>query len=273
MQGTGCFRSTQCSGLVPVLVFLSAVFVPGCSLDCLRPGVDVVVELPTPAWEAAGVPVGHRLVFPNAQGEIEELWLVSGKRSAEIRVRRGCNVPILAYPLGRLKPSGACLVNCEQFGVATPVVSLRHRYGPAVQVLLELQSMPERCETVHLEALTLEMEAEGEGDPWNCELERVKSAIVRGRLNRLQVCNLDSFEANVELPADDWSAANSLWNGEVSAEGADGSEPALIKVKFSGLYPGRHCFYSRESGLELHLYVDKKGGCHWVCDSLSIFSE
>ncbi len=248
-----------------VLGVVAAACLSNCSLSCLGPGVKVVVKLPAAAWEAVGVPAGHRIVFPNPQGEIEERWLASGERSTAIRVRRGGNVPILAYSLGRLKPSGACLVTCEQRGFATPVVPLRQRYGPAAQVLLELQSMPERCETVHLEALTCEMEAEGEGDPWKCDLERVKSAIVRGRLNRLQVCNLDSFEASMELPADDWIADNSLWNGSVSTE--------LTTIQFSGLYPGRHCFYSPESGLELHLYVDKKGGCRWVCDSLSAFSD
>lgn len=266
---------TDLAPAVLTLMVVTVAVLPGCSLGRLRPGVEVVVKLPPAAWDETGISMGHRLVFPNAQGEIEELWLPAGVSSAAVRVRRGYNVPILAYPLGRLRPSGACSTEHGQCELGRLAVPLRFRHGPAAQAMLELQSLAERCETVHLEALTLELEAEGEGDPWKCDLERVKSAIVRGRLNRLQVCNLDSLDLTVELPAGDWIAGNSLWNGTVRSESADegGSDSEFLRVEFSGLYPGRHCFYSPASGLELHLYVDKKGGCRWVCDSLSAFSE
>ncbi|MFW6274296.1 MAG: hypothetical protein ACOC2P_00495 [Spirochaetota bacterium] len=241
-----------------------AALLYSCSWDFLQPGVEVQVRIPAAAWADAGVAVRYKLVFPDGRGELQELCLATGERSAVIRVQRGYNVPIAAYPFGRLKPVGAFVTQHVEKNFIRKVVPLRARYGASAHSMLELRAQAERCETVQTEALTREMEAEGEGDPWKCDLERIKSAIVRGRLNRLQVCDLEDFDVSLLLPAGDWLAGNSLWNGTVS------SDPAgeLKTVEFSGLYAGRHCFYSPASGLELHLYVDKNGGCRWVCDSL-----
>lgn len=258
-----------------------------CNCALLQPGVAVEVRIPLSEWSEAGAPVGHRLVYPDSSGDVKEVYLPAGNYSAVLEVQRGYNVPIAAYPLGRLTPSGACIANHAEhkYAAGKIVVPLRFRYGPAAQVLLELWDLSERCETVHFEALTREMEKEGQGDPWNCDLARVKSAIARGRLNRLQVCDLDEFEFCVDLPAGDWIAGNSLWKGKVcssansgedegdEADEGGGGAPGLQSVQFSGLYPGRHCFYSAESGLELHLYVGKTGDCRWVCDSLAGFSD
>lgn len=262
------------------LFILLLVLLSSCKIPFLQRGVEVEIRIPSSKWSKAGAPVGHRLVYPDGSGAVNTVYLPAGNSSVVLKVQRGYNVPILAYPLGRLKPCGACSANHAEYepGGAKTVVPLSFRYGPAAQVLLELWDLSARCETVHFEALTREMEQEGEGDPWNCDLARVKSAIARGRLNRLQVCDLDLFDIRVDLPAGDWIAGNGLWKGEVSytrnsGEDGGGSEPGPLSVEFSGLYPGRHCFYSAESGLELHLYVDKKGDCRWVCDSLVDFSD
>ncbi len=246
-----------------------AALFSSCTWGLLQPGVEVQVRIPAAAWAEAGVGVSHQLVFPDARGELKELCLAAGVSSAVIRVQRGFNVPIAAYPFGRLKPAGAFVTQHVNNGLRKKVVPLRNRYGPPAHSMLELRAQADRCETVRTEALTREMEAEGEGDPWKCDLERIKSAIVRGRLNRLQVCELESFDVSLDLAAGDWMAGNRLWKGRVSSSGAG----ELKAVEFSGLYAGRHCFYSPSSGLELHLYVDKKGGCRWVCDSLSAFSK
>ena len=258
---------------VPLLSVLLLLLLVSCKFTLLQPEVEVDVRIPPSEWSAAGAAVGHRVVYPDGSGALREIYLPAGTCAAVIGVQRGYNVPIAAYPLGRLKPSGACIANHAEFALAGThtVVPLRFRYGPAAQVLLELWDLSDRCKTVQLEALTREMEFEGEGDPWSCDLTRLKNAIARGRLNRLQVCDTDRFDVCLDLPADDWIAGNSLWKGTVSSIAIPG--PGLTSIEFSGLYPGRHCFYSAASGLELHLYVDKKGGCRWVCDSLSDFSD
>lgn len=263
---------------------LMLLLLVSCNFAFLKPGVTVEVRIPLSEWSEAGARVGHRLVYPGGSGDLNEVYLPAGNCSAVLEVQRGYNVPILAYPLGRLTPAGACIANHAGHidAAGKTVVPLRFRYGPAAQVLLELWDLSERCETVHFEALTREMEKEGQGDPWNCDLARVKSAIARGRLNRPQVCDLDEFDVCVDLPAGDWIAANRLWQGKVcspvnSGEDEDdeggGGAAGLQSVEFSGLYPGRHCFYSAKSELELHLYVDKTGDCRWVCGSLAGFSD
>ncbi len=267
--------TAECVRMLLMAAALAALL-SSCGWGFLQPGVEVQVWIPQAAWADAGVEGRYKLVFPNGRGELTELCLAPGVRSAVIRVQRGFNVPIAAYPFGRLKPAGAFLTQHLDNRLIRRVVRLRNRYGPAAHIMLELRAQADRCETVQVEALTREMQAEGEGDPWKCDLERIKSALVRGRLNRLQVCDLESYNVSLALPAGDWVAGNSLWNGTVSSEpaneggGSTGDSPAPepMTVEFSGLYAGRHCFYSPESGLELHLYVDKKGGCRWVCDSL-----
>lgn len=231
----------------------------------------VEVRLPVPVWEREGAPISHLLLYPGGDGKIESLYLPVGVRRAVIEVQRGFNVPVLAYPMGRLPPAGGVVI--------ARTLQLRYRYGPPVKVLQELWKFSDRCETVCVKALAAEMEKEGEGDPWMCDIEKIKGAIIRGRLNRLYVRSRKLYSLCIELPGSEWISGNQFFNGtiETVSEGGEspapsGSEGGPTLFKFSGLYPGGHYFFSPEGGLELHIYVDKKGGCRWICDSLGCFS-
>jgi len=254
------------------------VYISGCSaMFDLMPRVRLQVHIPKSVWQEAGVPVSHLLVYPDESGELQRLFLPAGVRTAVIKVQRGYNVPVLAYPLGRLPPAGGFVSSHIQLNLSGTenVLPLRYRYGPAAQLLQDLWQLSERCQTVCVEALVIEMEKEGDGDPWNCDFDRVKGAIARGRLNRLHVRSMTTTSISIELPAEDWIAGNCFFKGasEVNQEGATGDIAGTqVLVRFSGLYPGRHVFFSPTSGLELHIYVDKKGGCRYVCDSLANFS-
>jgi len=227
-------------------------------------------------------------VYPDESGGLQRLFLPAGVMTAVIEVQRGYNVPVLAYPLGRLPPAGGCVSSHVQLNLigTDNVLPLRYRYGPAAQLLQDLWQLSERCQTVCVEALVIEMEKEGDGDPWNCDFDRVKGAIARGRLNRLHVRSMSTTTTSIELPTEDWIPGNSFFKGaiEVNQEGetgdlggevyADGAgRGGMVQVRFSGLYPGRHVFFSPTSGLELHIYVDKKGDCRYVCDSLVYFAS
>jgi len=233
--------------------------------------VKVEVIIPEPVWAQKGAPISHLLLYPGGDGKIKSLYLPVGVRRAVIEVQRGFNVPVLSYPMGRLTPAGGIVV--------ARTLRLRYRYGPPAKVLQELWDFSERCETVCVEALASEMEKEGEGDPWRCDIDKIKGALVRGRLNRLYVRSRKLYSLSIELPAETWISGNLFFNGTVEAVSGEGespdsaaSEEGYSLVKFSGLYPGGHCFFSPEGGLELHIYVDKKGGCRWICDSLGSFS-
>ncbi|MCF7949477.1 MAG: hypothetical protein K9M94_12885 [Spirochaetia bacterium] len=262
-----------------VMFILYCVYISGCSaVFDLMPRVRLRVRIQKSAWQEAGVPVSHLLVYPDESGELQRLFLPAGVTTAVIEVQRGYNVPVLAYPLGRLPPAGGCVSSHIQLKLigTDKVLALRHRYGPAAQLLQELWQLSERCQTVCVEALVTEMESEGDGDPWNCDFDRIKGAIARGRLNRLHVRSMDTTAITIELPAADWIPGNCFFNGaiEVNQEGETGAEAgAQVLVRFSGLYPGRHVFFSPTSGLELHIYADKKGDCRYVCDSLAHFAS
>ena len=233
--------------------------------------VKVEVRIPESVWAQEGAPISHLLLYPGGSGDIKSLYLPVGVERAVIKVQRGFNVPVLAYPMGRLPPAGGV--------VREGTLRLRYRYGPPAKVLQELWDFSDRCETVCVEALAAEMEKEGEGDPWRCDIDKIKGALIRGRLNRLYVRSRKLYSLSIELPGGTWISGNRFFNGtveEVSGEGeppaSTASEEGYSLFKFSGLYPGGHCFFSPESGLELHIYVDKKGDCRWICDSLGCFS-
>lgn len=286
MKGVSVFRG-RTVWIAVVLSILWSVYFSCCSaVFDLAPRVRLQVHVPKTTWQEAGVPVSHRLVYPDRNGDLHTLFLPSGVKTAVIEVQRGYNVPVVAYPLGRLPPAGGCVSSHIQLSLigSTNVLTLKNRYGPAAQLLQDLWHLSERCQTVCVEALVTELEKEGDGDPWNCDFDRVKGAILRGRLNRLQVRSMNTVSASLELPAGDWIPGNPFFQGciELGPEGAgdtagDGDAEGAgqgeqVPVRFSGLYPGRHLFFSPKSGLELHIYVDKKEGCRSVCDSLANFS-
>ncbi|MDZ7795396.1 MAG: hypothetical protein U5P10_17400 [Spirochaetia bacterium] len=277
MQGVTGFRD-RTRLAAAALCILWSVYISGCSaVFDLLPKVRLQVNIPKSTWQEAGVPVAHRVVYPDRYGDLQTLFLPAGVNTAVIEVQRGCNVPVLAYPLGRLAPAGGCVsshIQLDLFGTNN-VLPLRYRYGPAAQLLQDLWQLSERCQTVCVEALVTELVKEGDGDPWNCDFDRVKGAIARGRLNRLHVRSMNTTSISIELPAEDWIPGNLFFQGaievDVDADGAGRGE--MVPVRFSGLYPGRHLFFSPTSGLELHIYVDKKGGCRYVCDSLANFAS
>ncbi|MFO7731650.1 MAG: hypothetical protein R6V86_12915 [Spirochaetia bacterium] len=277
MQHVLCFRGKR-PLTAAALCILWSVCISGCSaVFDLMPRVRLQVRIPNSPWQEAGVPVSHRLVYPDRHGDFQTLFLPAGVNEAEIEVQRGYNVPVLAYPLGRLPPAGACVSSHIQLNLigTNNELPLRYRYGPAVELLQELWQLSERCHTVCVEALITEMEKEGDGDPWNCDVDRVKGAIARGRLNRLHVRSMNTASISIELPAEEWIPGNIFFQGtiEVDPEGEIGDIAGTqVPVRFSGLYPGRHLFFSPSSGLELHIYVDKKGGCRYICDSLANFT-
>src|SRR6056297_2447910 len=286
MQGGSVFRGRTFL-ITATLCILWSVYISGCSaVFDLLPRVRLQIHIPKSTWQDAGVPVSHRLVYPDRNGVLQTLFLPAGVKTAVIEVQRGYNVPVLAYPLGRLPPAGGCVSSHIQLSLIcrNNGLFLRNRYGPAVQLLQDLWHLSERCQTVCVEALVTELEREGDGDPWNCDFDRVKGAIARGRLNRLHVRSLNATSISLELPAEDWIPGNHFFKGtieaEPKAETGDISDKVYaegvvrgeqVLVTFSGLYPGRHLFFSPTTGLELHIYVDKKGGCRYVSDSLANF--
>jgi len=116
---------------------------------------------------------------------------------------------------------------------------------------------------VDVDSLQKALLRKGDGDPWSCDLRRIRHAIVTGGLNYLQVRSLPVTEKTLELPAGDWVPETGLWRGDLSnmEEGGEG----LFQVHFEGLYRGCTRFYSLEERLELHVYVDVDGGCRWIC--------
>ncbi|HKK64722.1 MAG TPA: hypothetical protein VJ967_02630 [Clostridia bacterium] len=270
------------------LCILWFLYISGCSAAFdLLPKVRLQIHIPKSTWQNAGVPVAHRVVYPDRYGDLQTLFLPAGLNTAVIEVQRGYNVPVVAYPLGRLPPAGGCVsshIQLDLFG-SNNVLPLRYRYGPAAQLLQELWHLSERCQTVCIEALVTEQEKKGDGDPWNCDFDRIKGALVRGRLNRLHVRSMNTTSITIELPVEDWIPGNLFFQGaiEVDREGENvdiaggvdaggANQGEKVSVRFSGLYPGRHLFFSPTSGLELHIYADKKGGCRYVCDSLANFA-
>lgn len=270
---------------------LRTVAVPVCMAVCMpglflaaggcaffRPTVEVEVVIPSGPWGEAGAPVFHVLRYPSPAGDRpEKLRVPAGTDRVVIRLPRGTTVPVLAYPMGRLRPVG---------GIAGPMIEPRllHRQvleltdlaGAVAEIFMDLLREQDRCETVNFRALMEAMEEKGGGDPWACDAERIRQALLVGTLGLLQVRKLESFSCILSLPAEDWLAGNGLFRGGVTA--AEESSAADLSsgrrgLEFSGLYPGTHRFFSPRTGMELHIFVDKNGDCRSVLGSLRDFEE
>ncbi|MGC9312512.1 MAG: hypothetical protein ACP5IA_07440 [Sediminispirochaetaceae bacterium] len=262
------------------LVLAGMLLWPGCSL--LYPELTAVVEVPATPWETAGVRAGWVLVYPDEAGEVRTRSLPAGLRQTEIRLPRGYGVPVAAYPLGRLKPCGgfAGITGWKggRPGGLAPGwngkigLQLEEEYGPLAEMMLSLWRLSGRCGAVNIEELQRAILEEGGGDPWSCDVVRIRHAILTGTLNYRGIRRSPEIDAEeLPLPSSDWIPETSLWKGSIA--GRPGTEPGSWLVEFGGLLSGCTRFYSPGTGLELHIYSEKKGGCRYVIGSLSDFSS
>jgi hypothetical protein len=263
-----------------VLILAGILLIPGCSL--LYPEITAVVEVPATPWETAGVRAGWVLVYPDEAGEVRTSSLPAGRRKTEIRLPRGYGVPVAAYPLGRLKPCGGFTGVTGRapegsggwaLGWNGKIgLQLGEEYGALAELMLGIWRLSGRCGTVNIEELQRAVLKEGEGDPWSCDMVRIRHAILTGTLNYRGIRRSPEIDAEeLRLPASDWIPETSLWKG--SAAGRPGTEPGSWLVDFSGLRSGCTRFYSPGTGLELHIYSEKNGGCRYVIGSLSDFAS
>ncbi len=279
-----CFNITRYKY---VLLFIALCMCSGCNWsEKMYKTMHIKVVIPDHVWTKSGAPISYKLVYPAKGGDLRSMYLPVGTREIFVEVQRGINVPVAAYPMGRLPPAGGVIPGQIDKGeyLYGNELELEYAYGPVAEMLLDLWGYSSRCETVCVQALAAELLEEGGGDPWTCNLERIKGAIVRGRLNRLQVCSKKEFSTSIEIPKGKWISGNCFFKGSIEVvpehekEGSERTEytgggtiSGVQMVAFGGLYPGRHFFFSPDTGLELHIFVDKKGGCQWVYDSLSCF--
>ncbi len=263
-----------------LLVLAGMLLWPGCSL--FYPVLTAVVELPVTPWEAAGVRTSWVLVYPDEAGDIRTRNLPAGVRTAEIHLPRGYGVPVAGYPLGRLKPCGGFAGitgwNGGRPGDWAPgwngkvFLRLEKQYGALAELMLGMWRLSGRCRTVNIEVLQRALVEEGEGDPWSCDLERIRHAVLTGTLNYRDIRRSPEYAAeDLVLPAADWIPETSLWKGNIADR--PGPNPDSRRLDFGGLRSGCTRFYSPGTGLELHIYAEKKGGCRYVIGSLPDFSS
>lgn len=253
------------------LLSIAGLFIlMGCSL--FFPGIEVEVELPLSLWEEKGLRGKWVLVYPDIAGGVRSRMLAEGVRVTEITLPRGVNLPVIGYPLGRLKPWGAFLDHSVPgFRLSKRVeLVLEEEWGASAEMLLSLWDRRDLCETVNVELLQEALLRKGEGDPWSCDLRRIRHAVVTGSLNYLQIRKLPVTEQTLKLQAGDWVPETGFWMGDLNypEEGEEG----LFQVHFEGLYRGCTRFYSPEEGLELHVYVDADGDCRWVSAAPAVFA-
>ena len=275
------FMNGKAAGACRFLLVLAGVISwTGCSL--LYPGLAAVVEVPAAPWEAAGVRTSWVLVYPDAAGNIRTGHLPAGVRQAQINLPRGYGVPVAAYPLGRLKPYGGFAgvtgrSEERSGGWATAWngkigLQLDEEHGPLAELMIGMWSLSGRCRTVNIEALQRAIVEEGEGDPWSCDLLRIRHAVLTGTLNYREIRRSPEITAEeLLLPAADWIPETRLWGGSIA--GRPGPDTGSWLVDFGGLGPGCTRFYSPGTDLELHIYLEKKGGCRYIIGSLPDFSS
>lgn len=250
----------------------------GANCAFLSPELQLKVVLPAEPcpWEEY-LSVDWRLVYPAGNGELKSTSLSAGRRSVCIETARAPHVPVAAYPLGRLRPAGGFVshtVEAEERLTGTRRLELSWEAGAAAELFLDLWEEEEklaRVDAFHLSAL---MVMEGEGDPWACDLERIRSAVLFDSLSTVQISGAERYETELELPAANWICASPLFSGNVSsaAAGAATEEAAetggggeACRLRFTGLYPGLHRYYSPEAERELHILVEKNGECRFIC--------
>lgn len=273
-----------------VLIILAAALpaVENCAF--VTPGVRLTVRMPEGGGPWGGDPPSWEVEYIGKDGKLERCSLDRGGTTVEIETQRALNVPVAAYPRGRLKPAGAFVDHRaeggEQFS-GRRELRLSWEEGPAAEIFLALYEEPERSARVDAAYLTALMVLEGEGDPWSCDLERIRGAIVFRTISSIQVSQKEMYEAVLLLPESEWISDNPLFGGELkeytgedfrneyTIEGSScpcGEAPAF-EVCFTGLYPGIHRFYSPAADLELHISMKKNGDYRAVCDNPRVFDR
>jgi len=258
-----------CSGILIMSAAGCIILFPGCFL--LSPEIPVEVLIPVCSWGEEGLKMSYTLVYPDGGGSLRRKHLESGKTRALIRLpREGC-VPVTAYPLGRLKPSGAFLDrdSGRDAWSCTRRLELKEEDGALAEIMLSLWRMKERCDLVSLETLQAALLEEGEGDPWSCDSEMIRHAILTGELNYLRIRKLQGLSIEAVLPEADWISETKCWAGEVAVLGCQDEQYTLL---FEDLYPGCARFYSPGAGLELHLFPEKNGACRYIIARPSAFA-
>jgi hypothetical protein len=261
-----------CAGrLLLVVVFCAAALAFGrCAF--FTPNIPVRLELPsTHPWERGDDSFFWLLRYPGPGGEIQQLRVDGGQGQAEIRVARLPQVPITASPMGRLKPAGAFLshtVDGRERLTGRRTLRLSWESGAAARLFLDLWEEAECRERVDPFTLSSLMRVEGEGDPYSCDIERIRSGILFASLSKRQVRKLETYECECLLPAEEWIGENPLLSG---GPGEAAAEEDGYRIAFSGLYPGVHRFLSPNGPLELHIYVQQDGSCSFICDEAAVF--
>ncbi|MFO7848555.1 MAG: hypothetical protein R6V67_01225 [Spirochaetia bacterium] len=270
-------------------VFLAAVFLSAFGCAFVRPGVALRVTLPIGGspWERESFPVLWEVRYPAVGGEVETLIIPPGEEGADIVAARGVNVPVAAYPLGRLKPAGGFAAHTVE-GVERLTgkrkLELSWKDGAAAELILESLESPDRIDRVDGAYLSSLLTLEGEGNPWSCDLERVRSSMLFRSLWKTHISRDEVYEVECTLPAGEWIPELPLFEGTVSSAGEDGSEgeygaagESEYTVTFTGLYPGMHRFFSpsagSKEGLELHVMVEKNGEHRFICGPPRIFER
>ena len=227
----------------------------------------VKLLLPENPWQEEGLAVYHRLRFPDVDkaGTVREMIVPAGVRAVYVELPRELILPVSARAFGRTKAVGAVLNPQEhRGGVMIRWVELSHRAGAAAELLLDIWPQYRRLRTLNVPAMLDAMVETGGGDPWTCDMERIKHAILTGTLNRLSIRTLPRFDFVLSLPAEDWVAESPLWGGAVRVLA---ERDGRFDIRFEGVVPGDHRFFSPRMGLELFVQIDKNGDCRFMLDS------
>ncbi|MFP4489956.1 MAG: hypothetical protein ACLFNZ_00660 [Spirochaetaceae bacterium] len=271
--------------LVTLLCAAALLAAAGCVF--VRPGVALRVILPAGGspWEREGSPVTWTVKYPAVGGGVESRVIPAGEGEADIVAARGTNVPVAAYPLGRLKPAGGFAVHTaegREWITGRRELDLNWEDGAAAELFLESLGSPERIDRVDGSYLSSLLVLEGEGNPWSCDIDRIRSSILFRSLWKMHISRMEVYEIEYVLPAGEWVCELPLFAGRVSstplpsAEGGEPAEESEHRVTFTGLYPGLHRFFSSagsEDELELHILVEKNGEHRFICGPPRVFNN
>jgi hypothetical protein len=220
-------------------------------------------------WVFAEQELEWEIEYIDLSGEIIVEEASNGFEQTVVRTPKWNNVPVLVYPLYKgvkMKPAGALVpTDADGSGVtdSTAVVDPSWDGGATAALFRQLWITSSVAAGVNSERLSGEVaekaEEETYGNPWALDWAAIGEGFRFGSFSSHLIGPAPSYELDLEAVPGTWVSGDPLFPTVTASSGG--------RLSLSGLYPGLHRFFHKETGKRIDLYITEKG---WYCINLAL---
>jgi hypothetical protein len=196
-----------------LLLLLAAACISsiGCSLFDSAAEVRVVIPEPPLPWRQAFPDLCFSLRYPDGSGSIQWQHGALGGSSASVRIFKGCNTPVLAYPWsaeepsvapGVLRPAGGLWTADFRSGESGPELVLSWEDGAAAEIFRLLRESVIDAALVNGERLASRMREAP--DPWSWDVTAIADTLAAGDFDAYDIDPLPVSDVPLTVPPGTW---------------------------------------------------------------------